>query len=88
MSQTVSESAILVIAGVIPVALLTKESQAVHGRKSEVDKPSAAKEKRCHSYSYAMADILVTKASRKMDGKSSRELIESTVKLGSNSPNS
>lgn len=61
----VTDLKFLVIFGIIPAALLARECQAVYRRKSEVGKETAAKEERTQE----MADILRTRALRKMDSK-------------------
>lgn len=47
--RTVSEPAVLVIAGVIPVALLAKERKAVYHRKAEVGKAMASRDERART---------------------------------------
>lgn len=47
--RTVSEAAILVIAGCIPIHLLAKERKAIYTRKSEIGRKTASLEERCRT---------------------------------------
>jgi hypothetical protein len=47
--RTVSEAAILVIAGCIPIHLLAKERKAIYTRKSETSRKTASLEERCRT---------------------------------------
>ncbi|XP_046688647.1 uncharacterized protein LOC124374485 [Homalodisca vitripennis] len=48
--RTVSEPAVLVIAGVIPVKLLAEERKAIYQRKGEIGKERATSEERTRTY--------------------------------------
>ena len=48
--RTVSEPAVLVIAGVIPVKLLAGERKAIYRRQDEIGKDTAKKEERTGTY--------------------------------------
>lgn len=48
--RTVSEPAVLVVAGVIPVKLLAEERKAIYHRKGEADKDTVRREERARTY--------------------------------------
>lgn len=54
--RTVSEAAVLVIAGCIPIELLAMERKAVYERKTMVGKKIASREERCHTMERWQAD--------------------------------